>query len=192
MPDPRPEVLDFLLTRRFRPAKTLTGPAPDRAALQPLLQAAARCPDHGMLVPWRFIVLEGAALHRLSQLGAARARALGLADDRVKKTANMFANAPQIVAVVLSPKDSEKVPEVEQVLSVGGVCLGLLNAALAAGWGANWLTGIMAFDRDFLRDGLALADHETVAGYMVIGTEQVTPAERARPDLEAITDRVES
>ena len=33
MPDPRHEVLDFLLTRRSRPAKTLTMPVPDRAAL---------------------------------------------------------------------------------------------------------------------------------------------------------------
>ncbi|MBL3562325.1 nitroreductase family protein, partial [Rhodovulum sulfidophilum] len=57
MPDPRPEVLDFLLTRRSRPAKTLAAPAPDREMLTRILTAAARSPDHGKLEPWRFIVL---------------------------------------------------------------------------------------------------------------------------------------
>jgi nitroreductase len=63
----RPEVLDFLLSRRSRPLKLLRGPGPDEATLTLLLTAAARCPDHGKLEPWRFIVLEKAALNRLAQ-----------------------------------------------------------------------------------------------------------------------------
>ena len=57
MPDARPDVLDFLLTRRSRPAKTLIAPIPDETAVEVLLTAAARTPDHGKLEPWRFIVL---------------------------------------------------------------------------------------------------------------------------------------
>ena len=64
MPDRNQPALDFLLRRRSRPAKTLTGPAPDRDALTEILPAAARTPDHGKLEPWRFIVLEGAAAMR--------------------------------------------------------------------------------------------------------------------------------
>ena len=55
----RPEVMEFLLTRRSRPPKLLRAPGPDRAALIPLLTAAARVPDHGKLEPWRFVVLAG-------------------------------------------------------------------------------------------------------------------------------------
>ncbi|MEO0915333.1 MAG: nitroreductase, partial [Pseudomonadota bacterium] len=55
MPAPRPDVMAFLQTRRSRPAKTLAAPAPDRAALMPILTAAARVPDHGKLEPWRFV-----------------------------------------------------------------------------------------------------------------------------------------
>ena len=54
--------LNFLLTRRSRPAKTLSGPAPDKETLETILTAAARTPDHGKLEPWRFIVLEKTAL----------------------------------------------------------------------------------------------------------------------------------
>ena len=79
MPDPQPQVMEFLLTRRSRPAKTLTLPGPDRAQVRQMLTAAARCPDHGKLEPWRFVVLEGAARTRLAGLAATRGQALGLA-----------------------------------------------------------------------------------------------------------------
>ncbi len=49
MPKANPVALEFLLTRRSRPAKTLRGPVPDREALMPILTAAARTPDHGKL-----------------------------------------------------------------------------------------------------------------------------------------------
>lgn len=182
-----PETLDFLLSRRSRPAKTLTSPAPDHATLKTLLTAAARTPDHGKLEPWRFIVLEGAALTRLADLARTRATDLGHEPEKTDKIAKMFANAPQAVAVISSPKPSEKIPEIEQTLSAGAVCLALLNAALAAGWGANWLTGWTAFDRPFLTEGLQLDPHEVVAGFIVLGTETSTPPDRPRPDLDAIT-----
>lgn len=187
MPDPNPAAMEFLLTRRSRPAKTLTAPAPDRAALDPLLTAAARSPDHGKLEPWRFVVLEAPALTRLGALARSRGAALDLAPEQVEKTATMFETAPLSVAVIASPKPSEKIPEVEQTLSAGAVCLALLNAALASGWGANWLTSWAALDRPFLTEGLSLAPQEFVAGFIHLGTETSAPPERPRPDLGAIT-----
>jgi nitroreductase len=187
MPIKNQAALDFLLTRRSRPAKTLTGPVPDHATLQVILTAAARTPDHGKLEPWRFIVLEKQALTRLSTLIAGRGAALGYDADQITKAENQYANADLAVAVVNSPKPSEKVPEIEQTYSSGAVCLSLLNAALASGWGANWLSGWASHDRTFLTDGLALAPHETIAGFIHIGTETSTPPERPRPDVDTIT-----
>jgi nitroreductase len=66
MPTPNPAALDFLLTRRSRPAKSLTLPVPDRAQVETLLTAATRTPDHGKLEPWRFLVLTRPALERLA------------------------------------------------------------------------------------------------------------------------------
>lgn len=188
MPEPNSAALNFLLTRRSRPAKTLAGPVPDRAAVKTLLTAAARSPDHGKLEPWRFIVLEGAALQRLARLAAERGPALGVEAEKIEKGVRQYGDARLAVAVVSCPKPSGKVPEIEQVYSAGAVCLALLNAALAAGWGANWLTGWASHDRIFLRDGLALADGETIAGFIHIGTETSAPPERPRPDIDAITD----
>ncbi|WP_019956520.1 nitroreductase family protein [Yoonia vestfoldensis] len=187
MPTPNPEALAFLLSRRSRPAKTLAMPVPDQAMVETLLTAAARTPDHGKLEPWRFVVLTKPALTRLAALVPARGAALGIAPDRIAKAQDQYAMADLAVAVVSSPKASDKIPPVEQVYSAGAVCLALVNAALAAGWGANWLSGWPSHDRDFIRDGLGLSDHESIAGLIHIGTETSAPPDRPRPDLAAIT-----
>lgn len=179
---PRPDVTDFLSTRRSRPAKTLTAPAPDRAALAPILETALRVPDHGKLEPWRLIVLGDAARARLAalteEIGVAQQREAG----RIAKSRAMFDDAPGLVCVVASPVPSDKIPPVEQTLSAGALCHGLLIAAQAAGWGANWLSGWMAMDRDWLSRGLDLAGDDYVAGFIVLGTETAVPPDRPRPD----------
>ncbi|MGR3711672.1 MAG: nitroreductase family protein [Shimia sp.] len=184
MPNPNPAALDFLLTRRSRPAKTLIAPAPTKDELDPLLEAALRSPDHGKLEPWRLIVLQGDALMRLANLAEARGEALGIDPDKIVKAHAQFANADLAVAVIEAPVISEKVPEIEQTYSAGAVCLQLLNAALAAGWGANWLSGWASHDRDFVQKGLGLAPHEKIAGFIHIGTERAAPPERPRPDMK--------
>lgn len=192
MPSPNPAALDFLTTRRSRPAKTLTAPVPDRAAVETLLTAAARTPDHGKLEPWRFIALTKPALQRLASQVPARGVALGIDPDKINKAQDQFGNADLAVAVISSPKPSDKIPHVEQVYSAGAVCLALVNAGLAAGWGANWLSGWASHDRVFVAEGLGLAPHETVAGFIHLGTETSTPPERPRPDLNAITTWVDA
>ncbi|MEJ6402786.1 nitroreductase family protein [Yoonia sp. 2307UL14-13] len=192
MPTPNPAALDFLLNRRSRPAKTLATPVPDNRALETILTAAARTPDHGKLEPWRFIVLQKTALLRLAAMVPERGTALGHAPEQIEKARLQYANADLAVAVISSPKTSEKIPEIEQVYSAGAACLALLNAALASGWGANWLSGWPSHDREFIRDGLGLADHEHVAGLIHLGTETTAPPERPRPDLGAITTWVDT
>lgn len=187
MPEPRPEVMEFLLTRRSRPAKTLGPEGPDRDELMRLLTAAARAPDHGKLEPWRFVVLQGEARERAAALAAERCAALGLDERDAAKTVAQFTQGAVIVAVISSPKPGEKIPLWEQQLSAGAVCLGLLNAALASGWGANWLTGPMAYDPVFTTGLLGLAEGERVAGFIHIGNETVAPPERPRPDVPALT-----
>jgi nitroreductase len=187
MPQPNPAALDFLLTRRSRPAKLLTTPVPGREEIERLLTAAARTPDHGMLVPWRFIVLRGPALRRLGELAATRAAAEGLETERIEKAALPWREGNLAVVVVQVPRPVGKIPEIEQTLSAGAVCLSLLNAALAAGWGACWITGWAVYDAAFCREGLGLAEGERVVGVVHIGTETAAPPERPRPDVAAIT-----
>lgn len=187
MPVKNDAALEFLLNRRSRPAKTLTAPGPDKAALLPMLTAAARSPDHGKLEPWRFIVLQQAALGRLAAVARTCATERGFDDQGIAKAADPFANGTLAVAVIEIIKPNEKVPALEITYAVGGVCLALLNAALASGWGANWLSGWISHDRTFMTQALGLAENERIAGFIHIGTETATPPERPRPNLEHIT-----
>jgi len=180
-------VMEFLLSRRSTPARALIAPVPDRAQLLPLLRAAARVPDHGKLAPWRFVVLEKPALRRLAGMVPGRGRDLNIAPDKIDKLQSAFADAGLVVTVVSVTEASQKVPRIEQSYSAGAVCLSLLNAALASGWGANWLTGWVAYDAVFLKQGLGLADGESVAGFIHLGTPRARTPERPRPDLAAIT-----
>ncbi|MDA7423808.1 nitroreductase family protein [Thalassococcus lentus] len=190
MPTPNPQAMEFLLSRRSRPAKTLKSPAPDDEALRTLLTAAARTPDHGKLEPWRFIVLKGDALQRLAATVRSTGERLGKDADTIAKAEGAFSNSPLCVAVVEVQKPSEKIPAIEQTYSAGAVCLALLNAALASGWGANWLSGWASHDRTFVQEALGLGSNEKIAGFLHIGTETSAPPERPRPDLDAITSWV--
>lgn len=187
MPAPSPEALEFLLTRRSCPAKTLDLPVPDRAALMPLLTAAARTPDHGKLVPWRFIVLGRDALARLSAAVPDCDAAQDLDEKAIAKAQKQFDDSHLAVAVIEVQQPSPKIPAIEQTYSAGAACLGLLNAALAAGWGANWLTGWPSHDRSFADAALDLEPSERVVGFVHIGTETEDPSDRPRPDIEALT-----
>ena len=177
-----PDAFTFLATRRSHPAKTLTAPVPDRTALTAILAAALRVPDHGKLEPWRIIVLERPALARLGDLVATLGAEAGTDADLIAKGRGQFDASPLAVVVVASPKASPKIPVIEQTLSAGALCVGVVNAAHAAGWGACWLTGAPSYDRAFMERGLGLSPQEWVAGIVHIGTIGTFPPDRPRPD----------
>lgn len=187
MPERNQAVLDFLLTRRSRPAKTLVAPGPTRSELEPILTAAARTPDHGKLEPWRFVVLEQGAMPRLAELAETRAKDLGKSEEDTAKARAQFDQGICAVAVIEVQRDAAKIPPLEQTYSAGAVCLAMLNAALASGWGANWLSGWVSHDRVFAQNALNLAENERIAGFIHIATEGPKPPERPRPDLQEIT-----
>lgn len=178
--------LQFLGSRRSHPPKLLQEPAPDHDQILQLLTLAARVPDHGKLEPWRFIVLQRETLDRLAPVLRQGVLASGQDEVAADKAEAAF-TSPLIVAVIFSPVESPKAPEWEQFLSAGAVCLGLVNAALASGWGAAWLTGFAALNPDFGRTHLGLTSTERIAGLVHIGTRRETPPERPRPDVAART-----
>ena len=179
--------LEFLLARRSRPYKILAAPMPDRDEIETLLTAASRVPDHGKLEPFRFVVHDAAAMKRLAQAAAEHGQKIGKAPEDIEKMRFQLDAAPLAISVIFSPKASEKIPLSEQGYAAGSACLSLLNACLAAGWGANWLTGWAAHDGDFCRANLGLGDGESLVGWVHIGTAKNVPPERPRPDVAGLT-----
>jgi nitroreductase len=185
-----PALLAYLRTRRSVPAAQLRPPAPDGETLRAMLSIAARVPDHGKLAPWRFVVFEGDARVRAGDAVAAIAAARGEAADAdaLAKERGRFTRAPLVVAVVSTAGPHPKIPEWEQVLSAGAAALNLIHAAYAHGFAANWLTEWMAYD-DEAKRALGIAPEERVAAFVHIGTADARPADRARPDLDALVTR---
>ncbi len=178
-----PETLRFLARRRSASALGLTAPAPSGSELETLLRIAARAPDHGKLAPWRFVTLAGedksSFVSRLDQIAARRPDA-----DTARTRLAKLAAPPLSVVVISSPKPG-KIPDWEQTLSAGAVCFGLILAAQAMGYGANWITDWYAYDPQVL-SLLGLDSGERVCGFVHIGTAAEAPLERARPDMGAI------
>ncbi|MDZ4371805.1 MAG: nitroreductase [Phenylobacterium sp.] len=177
-----PAVVDFLALRRSVSAVMLAEPAPSAAQVTDLLRIAARAPDHGKLTPWRFIVLRGQG----KEAFAARLQAIAerRGDTLLASKLGKLKSPPLAIAVVSSPK-SGAIPEWEQVLSAGAVCTILLQAALAMGFGANWITDWYSYDVE-ATETLGLAPGERVAGFMMMGTNLEPPLERERPDVAAL------
>jgi nitroreductase len=182
---PAPEVLKFLATRRSTSALTLMAPAPGAGEIEVLLRLAVRVPDHGKLAPWRFVVLEGEAKARF----AARLEALALArnDQTAAAKLGKLKVPPLAIAVISAPKVAA-IPTWEQQLSAGAVCTTLLQATLAMGYGANWITDWYAYDDDATAI-LGLSGEEQVAGFMLIGTPREPALERERPEVGPLVGR---
>jgi nitroreductase len=182
--------LDLLKTRTSPKAQDLVPPAPSEAQLFEMLTVAARVPDHGMMKPWRFIVLPKETRAPLVDKLVANFRAgnPNAAEAEAEKQRARFGGSPLIVMVVSKISPNPKVPDLEQLLSAGAACMTLLNAAHALGFGANWLTGWAAFDNSS-KELFGLADNEQIVGFVHIGTLKGEVFQRPRPDLSQIVSR---
>lgn len=190
LPDNDQGALSFLRKRRSVPPAMFGPGGPSDEQLHDLLRIAARVPDHGKLEPWRFVILRDGALDRIATLVEAESVRKGNPPEKAVKHGNAF-RVSVVVAVVSAPKPSDKVPEWEQFLSAGAVCLGLVNAALASGFAACWLSGMAAYP-EFAQTHLGISAPERIAGFVHLGGEaKSSPPERPRPDIRALISVLE-
>jgi len=93
------------------------------------------------------------------------------------------------IAVIANLGVDGKIPRSERFSTASCVCLLLLQAAQAEGFGAQWLTGWPCYDRPFLENTLGLQPDEQLVGTIAMGTPQVDVPDRERPDpRELLTD----
>lgn len=174
------------LTTRASPLG-LAEPAPDAAALDTMLRAAARAPDHGRLRPWRFIVVEGAAREALGEVlaNALRAREANVADAALAKERAKPLRAPLVVVVAAKLREHRGVPGVEQIVAAGAAAQNILVAAHGLGFGAFWRTGAAAYDERVKR-ALGLSPEDAIVGFVYLGT----PTAVAPPPVSDVGARV--
>jgi nitroreductase len=162
-------------------------PGPTAAELEELLTVAARVPDHGKLAPFRFILFQGDARVKASEIIAERfvAKNPEPDQDQLRIERKRLALAPVVVGVVSRAAPHEKIPEWEQVLTSGAVCMNLIVAANAMGFATVWLTEWYAYDHAVL-ERFGVAPHEKMAGFVHIGRNPNPRDDRPRPALADI------
>ncbi len=178
------DVLHLLHTRNSAPK--LTDPGPDDAALEQILGAALRAPDHARLRPWRFLTVLGERRQALGELFLASLLRRNPGADQAARDKAQAAplRAPILLVVICRLSEHPKVPHVEQRLSAGCAAHGALLAAEALGYAGIWRTGDVCFDRHFMGD-IGLADNEEIVGFLYLGTRLGPP----KPLPELVPDQ---
>jgi len=185
---PRNEsLIEYLKTRRSMPAFQMKEPGPSKAEIEEILTLATRVPDHGKLAPWRFIVMSGDQRRRISLALSkiARAERPDLSEEMIKVEETRFTRAPAVIAVVSTAAPHIKIPEWEQLMSAGAVCLNMVISANALGYVSNWLTEWMAYSEKAY-EVIGVKPGEKIAGFVHIGSTDFPVTERPRPELSQI------
>lgn len=178
------KLVDYLAVRRSIPAFQMCEPGPSTAEIEEILTLAVRVPDHGKLAPWRFVVYRGEERVRIGEalLAMALEKNPELSEEMIGVERTRFTRAPVVIGVISKAGPHLKIPEWEQLMSAGAVCLNLLMAANAVGYVSNWLTEWFAYD-ERAYPLLGVMPGEKVAGFIHVGSTTFPATERPRPAL---------
>lgn len=164
------DALELLVNRRS--ASRLVAPAPMGEALENILRAGMRAPDHGTLQPWRFFLIEGEGRERFSQLLDVAAKESGLDDKACEKARTSPFRAPLIITVVAHCQEHHKVPRWEQIVSAGCAVVEMQMAAVAQGYNGIWRSGPWT-DHTRVRAAFDCREQDQIVGFLYLGTPQL-------------------
>lgn len=187
------KLIDYLAVRRSVPAFQMCEPGPSTAEIEQMLTLAVRVPDHGKIAPWRFVVYRGAERARIGEalLAMALEKNPALSEEMIAVERARFTRAPVVIGVISTAGPHVKIPEWEQLMSAGAVCLNLLMAANAHGYVSNWLTEWFSYDQK-AHPLLGIRPGEKVAGFIHIGSTTFPVTERPRPALSDVVTWVDN
>ncbi|MCP1436638.1 nitroreductase [Erwinia persicina] len=164
------DALDLVVNRRS--ASRLSEPAPAGEALENIIRAGMRAPDHGTLQPWRFIVVENEGRDRFSQLLEKAARDDNMEPKAIEKAKQSPFRAPMIITVVAHCEEHHKVPRWEQVVSAGCAVMVMQMAAVAQGFNGIWRSGAWT-EHQAVREAFNCREQDAIVGFLYLGTPQL-------------------
>ena len=179
------EALELLLTRTSQ--ARLVEPAPSGEALNNILNAGLRAPDHANLSPFRFIVCQNDGRQKLADIYTKAALASKMEPSKVEKAKTMAYRAPMVIVAICEYKPHDKVPRIEQIATTACAIQNMQMAAFAQGFNGMWRTGSFA-SNELVRDAFNLKGEDEIVGFLYLGTpSSATPIKRQK----AIDDYVE-
>lgn len=187
-PEARMRLLRLLLQRYSLSPKFLGEPGPTPEELQVMAAAALRAPDHGKLIPFRFVVASGEGLERLAGLFVAYGKRKGKSGEELEAERRKALQAPVVIAIIARIDAAQpEVPVHEQWACIGGAISNALTALHLMGYGAKMLSGVRAEDPDivaaYCRPG------EQLVGWISTGTPKSEALHRGDIDPDAVLGR---
>jgi nitroreductase len=187
----RPERARFLrmLANRYSLSpKYLGAPGPTSEELQVMALAALRAPDHGKLIPFRFVVASGEALERLADLFVDYGRRRGKSGEALDMERQRAMQAPVVIAVIARIDAAQpEVPIHEQWACIGGAISNAVTALHVMGYGAKMLSGVRAEDPQI---AAAYCDPgEQLVGWISAGTPKTVAQARGNVDPDTVLRR---
>lgn len=184
--------LTLITSRQTILPKRLIEPGPSEAQINDLFKAAAAAPDHGTMVPWRFVVIPG---HRRADLADVFAQALherdALATEQQMAQAREKAFRSPFLALAiarLGPDDSGIDP-LERMVSVGAAIQNILLCAHGMGFGSGVTSG-QAMNVPAMRQLFGLQEGEQAVCFVNVGTVSQRRPARLRPDVASFVSRL--
>lgn len=170
--------------------RRLVEPGPTLLQLEALLGLAAAAPDHGLLTPWRFVVVPTQKRHLLAEVFALALidRDPGAALDQIQSARDKAHRAPLLLVAIacLGPREPDT-PPLERMVSMGAAIQNILLGANAMGFGSG-LTSGQAMSSPRLRSLLELEEGEASVCCINIGTVgKHKGLTRIRPGLATFT-----
>lgn len=160
-----PERPALRAVQRRRSHSKVSDEAPSHDELAELVSALSSVADHSGMRPWRLIELRG---DDRDLLGHALAEANGGDPEQHDKLVRKARRAPLLIAVVVSPQASKKVPTWEQEAVASGVAHILSLLLHEAGWGVMWRTG-NATRAEAVHRAHGLSGTEYLLGWLYVG-----------------------
>ena len=189
------EITEFILTRRSVVIRNLNNQPVPEADLDLIIDCGLRVPDHAVLAPWQLVViLPEQASYLGTEILAPEFKRLNpeATDIMLAFEQARFTRTGAVIAVLSCPREHPKIPVWEMQLSAGAVCQNLLSAALALGYGAQWVTEWYAYNNKLLQALGGNPKRDKFAGFIYIGMKNEDPNERRRPDKKDVVSYYES
>lgn len=178
------EVTQTLIhTRQNISSRHLVEPAPSAQQLLQLLDAAAAAPDHGLLNPWRFVLIPQDKRVLLAEVFAQALidRDSSATPEQIELAREKAHRAPLLLLAVAQLGPAEPaIPPLERMVSLGCAIQNMLLLAHAMGFGAG-LTGGQAMNSPPMRTLFALTEGEQAVCFVNMGTVSKGKSPRTRP-----------
>ncbi|BDT72789.1 putative NAD(P)H nitroreductase YdjA [Comamonadaceae bacterium OS-4] len=181
------ELVHRLITSRQNISpKRLDAPGPSQEDLKQIFQAAAAAPDHGLVRPWRFVLVPQEKRAALAEVFALALidRDHGATLEQIEAARDKAHRAPFLMLVVAKLGSCEPpIPTIERMVSVGCAVQNILLTAHSLSFGSSLASG-QAMQSPRMRSLFALKEGEEAVCFVNIGTVSKRKSPRLHPGTD--------